>query len=137
MLGEGYARRLSLCCAGEGCRRRATPVSVRFLARRAYLGALVVLLSALAEGLSVRRHALLCEQFAVSVRTLRRWQRWWRERVPLSPWWRAARGEFVSPPTPARLPGALLEHAGERGSPAALVAALRWLSPLSRSVQAW
>ena len=34
LLGEGYERRLSYCCAREACRRRTTPESVRFLARR-------------------------------------------------------------------------------------------------------
>jgi len=43
VLGEAYERRLSLCCAREGCRRRTTPVSVRFFGRRVYLAALVVL----------------------------------------------------------------------------------------------
>jgi len=43
LLGEAYQRRRSFCCAREGCRRRTTPQSVRFLGRRVYLGALVVL----------------------------------------------------------------------------------------------
>lgn len=30
-LGPDYGRRLSLCCAREGCRKRTTPPSVRFL----------------------------------------------------------------------------------------------------------
>ena len=30
-LGTGYETRLSYCCAAEGCRRRTTPPSVRFL----------------------------------------------------------------------------------------------------------
>ena len=41
-LGPEYDWRFSFCCAGEGCRRRATPPSVRFLGRRVYLGAVVV-----------------------------------------------------------------------------------------------
>jgi len=34
MLDERYQTRLSFCCAREGCRRRSTPPSVRFLGRR-------------------------------------------------------------------------------------------------------
>ena len=45
-LGESYETRLSFCCAVEGCRRRSTPPSVRFLGRKVYLGALVILIGA-------------------------------------------------------------------------------------------
>ncbi len=31
---EGEARRISLCCDREGCRKRALPPSVRFLGRK-------------------------------------------------------------------------------------------------------
>jgi hypothetical protein len=34
MLDERYQNRLSFCCAREGCRRRSTPPSVRFLGRK-------------------------------------------------------------------------------------------------------
>ena len=37
-LDERYRRRHSFCCAADGCRRRCTPPSVRFLGRRVYLG---------------------------------------------------------------------------------------------------
>ena len=50
ILGPDYDWRLSFCCAREGCRRRATPGSVRFFGRRVYLSALVVLVSALSQG---------------------------------------------------------------------------------------
>src|SRR5690606_40488518 len=42
---EAWSKRLSLCCAQEGCRRRATPPSVRFLGRRVYAEVVVVLAS--------------------------------------------------------------------------------------------
>ncbi len=32
-----YDTRLSFCCANDGCRRRCTPPSVRFLGRKVYL----------------------------------------------------------------------------------------------------
>jgi hypothetical protein len=41
---------LSLCCSRDGCRRRMTPPSVRFLGRRVYLGAVLVLVSAMQQG---------------------------------------------------------------------------------------
>lgn len=131
LLGEAYERRLSFCCAREGCRRRTTPVSVRFFARRVYLGALVVLVSALAHGVSTKRRVSLCERFGVSVRTVSRWRRWWRECFAITPWWRASRGQFVSPPPVDRLPGGLLGHFGDTGTSTALVNTLRWLSPVT------
>ena len=45
---EALDRRFSLCCGRDGCRRRLTPPSVRFLGRRVYVGAIVVLASAVA-----------------------------------------------------------------------------------------
>lgn len=133
LLGEGYERRRSWCCGREGCRRRTTPESVRFLARRVYLGALVVLLSALAQGLSAQRERRLCQRFGVRVATLRRWRQWWREQFPATPWWRVRRGLLMPPPQAAGLPATLLAHFGEIGSAGALVKALRWLAPISVS----
>ena len=42
--------RRSFCCSREGCRRRTTTPSVRFLGRRVYLGVVVALVSAMAHG---------------------------------------------------------------------------------------
>ena len=47
--GEKFVRRFSLCCGREGCRKRATPPSLRFLGRRVYLGAVVLVASMLAQ----------------------------------------------------------------------------------------
>src|SRR5258708_166628 len=46
--GETSVVRFSLCCGREGCRKRATPPSVRFLGRRVYLGAVVIVASIVA-----------------------------------------------------------------------------------------
>ena len=42
-LGPEHDRRFSFCCAIDGCRSRATPPSLRFLGRKVYLAAIVVL----------------------------------------------------------------------------------------------
>jgi hypothetical protein len=131
LLGEGCARRLSLCCAQEGCRRRHTPPSVRFLGRRVFLGAVVVLVTALAQGLTGRRVAALREQFGVSERTLRRWRRWWREQFAATSLWKALRGRFMPPMPEACLPRGLLERCSGENESSRLVALLRLLSPLS------
>ena len=45
--GPQWDTRFSLCCAREGCRRRHTPPSVRFMGRRVYAGLVVALVSAI------------------------------------------------------------------------------------------
>ena len=49
-LESDYAWRLSFCCARRECRKRVTPPSMRFLGRKVYLGAVVMLVSALRCG---------------------------------------------------------------------------------------
>ena len=133
LLGEGYDSRLSFCCAREGCRRRTTPASVRFLGRRTFPGAVVVLVCALTQDLSRRRRAQLGARLRVSERTLERWRHWWRSTLPATPWWRAARARFVPPPQEARLPASLLTRFGVPTTVEALLAALQFLAPCSLS----
>ncbi len=129
-LDAEYAWRLSFCCAREGCRRRVTPASVRYLGRRVYLGVVVVLISAMEHGLSLRRVAKLHQHLGIGLRTLRRWRQWWRAAFVASALWRAARGRFMPPVEQAALPHALLERfdgsAGER-----VLSVLELLSPLT------
>lgn len=131
LLGEGYERRLSLCCARDGCRRRHTPPSVRFLGQRVFLSAVVVLVTALAQGLTGRRVALLRERFGVSERTLRRWRRWWREQFAATSLWKALRGRFMPPIPEGSLPRGLLERCRGEDESSRLVALLRLLAPLT------
>ncbi len=62
--------RFSFCCSTDGCRRRITPPSVRFLGRRRYLSAVVVLVSAVFHGLTTKRAEELEKLIGVSHRTL-------------------------------------------------------------------
>ena len=64
-LGEEYDRRLSFCCALDVCRKRTTPPSLRFLGRKVYLGAVVVLICGDAAGRDADAHALLTELIGV------------------------------------------------------------------------
>ncbi len=132
-LGPEHERRLSLCCARESCRRRTTPPSLRFLGRRVYFGAVVVLVSALCHGLSPRRVARLREAIGVDRRTLGRRRRWWRQQFARSAFWKAARGRFVAPVEGHELPAALLERFVGAGAGERLRAALVFLAPLSTS----
>jgi hypothetical protein len=73
---------------------------VRFLGRKVYLGAVVVLATTLRHGPTRTRAARLRELFGIDARTLARWRQWWRDTFAASPWWTAI-GPFVPPvPTP-------------------------------------
>jgi hypothetical protein len=129
-LDETEERRLSFCCAREGCRRRSTPPSVRFLGRRVYLGAVVVLATALRHGLTTRRMGRLQALLGVSPRTLKRWRSWWRESFVGTPFWKAVQGRFSLAVEAQSLPGSLLERFGG-DEPTRLVKLLLFLAPLT------
>lgn len=113
-LGVEHEMRFSFCCGEEGCRKRTTPASVRFLGRRVYLG-MVVLLGALFEGgVTAGRVRDLQELTGSPIdrRTLTRWVEWWRETLPKSRGWRAMTGLFRGRVEVGRLPLSLLELVG-------------------------
>lgn len=129
---DGHNVRLSFCCGVEGCRRRATPASVRFLGRKVYLGAMVVLATAMQQGLSPRRLLHLQEVLGVSRRTLKRWRAWWTEAFRTSPFWWSARGRLVRPIERDELPLGLLEAMGwKEEERAALIRLLRFIAPIT------
>ncbi len=130
-LDETYDYRLSFCCATEGCRRRTTPPSVRFLGRKVYLGVIVVLVSALAHGLSSKRRQRLIDALAIPPQTLWRWQGWWRAVFAEGPWWRVERAQFVPPIAASALPGALLGRLRGAGLRERVVRLLWLIAPLS------
>lgn len=127
--GSLPVRRASFCCAR--CRQRCTPASVRFLGRRVYWGAVVVLASALAHGFNDRRLAQLKGLLGVPARTLLRWRQWWLTQFIVTPVWIAARGRFVPPPALGLLPASLLQRFAGADEAERLVAALRFMAPLS------
>ena len=93
--GPQWEVRFSLCCAREGCRRRQTPPSVRFLGRRVYAGLVVVLVSAMVHGLKPERVKLLRKALGIDRRTLERWRQWWLVAFLESSFWRAACARFM------------------------------------------
>ena len=131
-LPESYGYRLSFCCGRDGCRKRTTPRSVRFLGRKVFLGAVVVLVAAMRQGPSPRRVRELTELFGADRRTIARWCTFWREQFPQTPFWKVARGRFVPRLAIADLPSALLEafiqRKDSRGDWKRL---LRFLSPIT------
>jgi hypothetical protein len=129
-LGDEHDLRFSLCCAREGCRKRLTPPSLRFLGRKVYLGAVVVIVSAMRHGANPKRMRKLRELLGVSRRTVERWRSWWRKTFAQSPFWRVAAAALLPPVEIGALPASLLERfsGDERGR---LGAVLRFLGPIT------
>jgi hypothetical protein len=121
---ERFSRRFSLCCSREGCRKRLTPPSARFLGRRVY-AAVVVLVASLS--------ALVAS--TVPRRTLRRWAEWWGGPFVDGAFFRTARSRLMPPVDVTRLPRSLVERfvAAEPSTDLALINALAFMSSLSAS----
>ncbi len=131
VLGQAYGSRLSFCCNQDGCRRRCTPPSVRYLGRRVYLSVIVTLACAIEHGLSAQRREHLIERLPIDRRTLKRWVHWWREQLPDTPFWLALRGQLASPLLPLSLPGGLLGVVQGEDLTARLARFLALLMPLT------
>lgn len=128
---EGYDWRHSFCCAEDGCRKRTTPPSVRFLGPKVYLGAVVALVTALRHGANPRRAAELRRAVGASRRTLARWRTWWREIFTATPFWRVARALWVPAVPEAVLPASLLARFVEGEAWMRLFRLLDFITPVT------
>jgi hypothetical protein len=108
-LPESYTCRLSFCCDRDGCRKRTTPPSVRFLGRKVYLAAVVVLVAAMRHGPSPRRVRELTELFGADRHTIAGWGAFWREHFPQTPFWKERRCRFMPTLPMADFPRALFD----------------------------
>lgn len=132
-LPEEYGCRFSFCCDRDGCRKRTTPPSVRFLGRKVYLGAIVILISAMRQGPTPRRSRELGRLFGANAATIARWQTFWREHFPRTRFWKVARSR-LSPAVVegAALPSAILEaFFGVQDACQAWGRLLQFLSPIT------
>lgn len=129
-LGEEHARRLSFCCAVDGCRSRATPPSVRFLGRKVYGGAVVILAAAMQHGPSKTQVVQLEALLGIGRRTLIRWRQWWTEAFRTSRFWQDLRGRFLPGLDDSTLPLAMLEQLTDAAD-GPVIALLRLLGPIS------
>jgi hypothetical protein len=124
--------RLSFCCDRDGCRKRVTPPSVRFLGRKVYLGAIIVLISAMRQGPSPRRVRELSARFGADESTITRWQTFWREHFPQTPFWKVARAGLITLGEIVSLPYSLVESFLRRHPPCdGWTHLLRFLSPIT------
>jgi hypothetical protein len=82
---------------------------VRFLGRKVYLAAIVILVSAVRQGPSPRRVGELSKRFGADESTIARWQIFWGEHFPQTPFWKVARAGFVALGKIVILPSSLLD----------------------------
>ena len=129
-LGPEYDQRFSFCCAVDGCRTRETPASLRFLGRKIYLAAIVVLISIMRNGVTASRMEGIGEAIRVDRRTVERWRAWWRDAFTATPFWRIARAAFMPPVDHDHLPAALIERF-IGGDQEQLLGLLRFLGPIT------
>jgi hypothetical protein len=122
-----FTRRFSLCCGREGCRRRATPPSVRFLGRRVYLGAIIIAASIIA--IAAATAGAIRRATGIAPRTTRRWLRWWRESFPATSVFVVIASRFIEV-SRRRLPSSILERlTGTTDVRVSIL--LGWLAPLT------
>jgi hypothetical protein len=134
-LGEDYAQRFSFCCAVDGCRKRTTPPSLRFLGRKVYLATVVTLISAMLHGTTPARLTRLSIVPGIDRRTLARWRAWWLSIFTDGPFALIAKATFMLPVDIASLPASLLDRfAG--GIAEQLISLLRFLGPLTGGASA-
>ena len=129
-LGPEHDQRFSFCCAVDGCRARETPPSLRFLGRKIYLAAMVVLIAIVRHGATASRLRQITEIVGVDRRTVERWRAWWRDSFTASPFWQIGRAAFMPPVDQDRLPASLLERFAGSGAEQ-LIALLRFIAPLT------
>ena len=103
---------------------------MRFLGRKVYLGAVVVLATALQHGPSKQSVTKLSAILGISRRTLARWRRWWSTMFAASRFWTSLRGRFVPAVDEATIPASLLARVPATDEPA-IVMLLRLLGPAS------
>lgn len=134
-LSREYGQRFSFCCAADGCRKRTTPPSLRFLGRKVYLATVVTLISAMQHGVTAARLERLLGVPGIDRRTIARWRAWWRATFAAGPFQPIAMAAFMPPVDIAGLPASLLDRfAG--GITEKLTSLLRFLGPLTGGTSA-
>ena len=92
----------------------------------------VVLISAMRQGPTPRQVRELSRLFGVDRATIARWQTFWRDRFPQTPFWKIARARLVPVVEIVSLPYSLVDGFLSRHPPCAGWALLlRFLSPIT------
>ena len=85
-----YSIRFSYCCGTEGCRKRFTPPSMRFLSRKVYSSVVIILIFLLKPETDDSRIETINTLLGttLSIETLRRWRHFWTKDLPQTHTWR-------------------------------------------------
>jgi len=126
-----FSQRFSWCCGREGCRKRATPPSVRFLGRKVYLEGAILIACTIAP-LIVQSAAAARAATGIAARTVRRWQAWWQSTFVASALYTELRARVPSI-DPAALPAGMIASFDGPTQVAKLERALLFLAPLTTS----
>jgi hypothetical protein len=81
-LPDGFCIRFSMCCRKDGCRRRLTPASVRFLDRRVYLGFVTIIVTLMREKCPRDSYVVLQAELGVDFHTIQSWKKFWTQIFP-------------------------------------------------------
>lgn len=128
-IDDAYRLRFSFCCSREGCRKRVTPASTRFLGRKVYFAPIILFLSSLLATLPFSAIRPIVSIHGTTRRTLYRWRNWWQNEFAESRIWKELKGLLSPPPEPASLPGQLL-HRFSGHSVDQMASCLVFLSPV-------
>ena len=107
---EQFSVRPSFSCRKDGCRKRVTPVLLRFLGRKVYVSVIVVLVATMTAGPNPKRLSQIQREIGVPPRTVRRWLIFWRKIFTTTESWRYQRGHFIPAIHEALLPFSLLDR---------------------------
>jgi len=103
-----FSMRFSFCCNQEGCRKRVTPPSLRFMGRKIYVSLIILLVFTLEKTLSKQIDQLLSiTGILLPDETLRRWRHWWGKLPNTRVWNQYGLGTRIDH---GQLPVSLLEH---------------------------
>lgn len=126
VLGD-FQSRWSFCC--NLCRKRSTPMSVRFLGRRVYVALAVVVLAVKRNKINAATtHA--GEALGIPERTIARWRQWWLQSFCATTLWQAQCGRFMPSVELTELPHSLVARFTGTAHEA-MGHLLKFLSPLS------
>ena len=86
-----------------------TPPSVRFLGPKVYVSAALIVISAMRQGPTPRRVHELSMRLGADRRTIARWQVFWRDHFPRTPFWKVERSRLEPVVKIASLPYSLVD----------------------------
>ena len=129
-----YVIRFSFCCATQGCRKRTTAPSVRFLSRKVYTSVILLLVFLLKEKTDEAKIERVNQHFnqELAVETVRRWRYFWLFQLPMS---MTFKRQGFSEQQKQFMPVSLVNVFSHLPAFEQLKKSLQWLLPLSSGIR--